>query len=133
MSTWPMRIDVVVPGKFYVFARTPHSALKIVVFPVFGLPRRAMRLPGEAAGTLAAGAVGLMESVRLRRAIGNHEDPARDRSREADPSRAYLNDEGLPVLADAQVRGVDQSKRPQERTGVGIEFRAMKARLGSGL
>ena len=44
-----MRSDVVVPGKFEVLARAPHSALKSVVLPVFGLPISATRRTGTVA------------------------------------------------------------------------------------
>ena len=40
----PSRDSVVVPGWFAVFARRPHSWLKSVVLPVFGLPSRATRI-----------------------------------------------------------------------------------------
>ena len=43
-SLRPKRLEVVVPGKFEVFARAPHRRLKMVVLPVLGLPMRTMRI-----------------------------------------------------------------------------------------
>src|SRR3990170_2710883 len=96
ISVWPERTDVVVPGKFDVFARAPHRMLKSVVLPVFGLPSSATR-PAPA-GTGACGSASASGAVR---AIVHDEDVAGHDTREADTRGPDLDDEGLADLADA--------------------------------
>src|SRR5687768_12707442 len=94
ISARPVRVAVVVPGKFDVFARAPQRRLKMVVLPVFGFPIRTMRGEAEVesrgtgevepfcscgcAGRLVAtaGAATSDPLVPDR----DHEDPVRDRA-----------------------------------------------------
>src|SRR4051812_22027678 len=105
------RTEVVVPGKFDVFERTPHSALNSVVLPVLGLPIRMIRFSAcRALGFTGSRTAAVDTDLPVGR-VRHDEHASRDLARQSDPGGAHLHDAGITDLAQPHAAVVDQAER----------------------
>ena len=118
-----MRNDVVVPGKFDVFARTPQRRLNSVVLPVLGLPIRTTRasltkpsgVAGVACVTVATSGAG---------GIGLDEDAVGHRARQPDARRSHLHDARVAGLAEREPTRSRDAERAQQIARSRVELSA---------